>query len=52
MREAVNALVASRVLEIRRGDGTYVTSREPELLLSGIGSAVELLRDHAGPPVY
>src|SRR6185503_7891418 len=43
MREAVKALVVSRVLEIRRGDGTYVTSLEPELLLSGIGSAVELL---------
>lgn len=44
MREAVKALVVSRVLEIRRGDGTYVTSLEPELLLSGIRSAVELLR--------
>ncbi|GLP65007.1 GntR family transcriptional regulator [Streptomyces sp. TUS-ST3] len=43
-REAVKALVVSRVLEIRRGDGTYVTSLEPELLLSGVGSAVELLR--------
>jgi GntR family transcriptional repressor for pyruvate dehydrogenase complex len=32
------------VLEIRRGDGTYVTSLEPELLLGGIASAVELLR--------
>ena len=42
-REAVKALVVSRVLEIRRGDGTYVTSLEPELLLSGVGSAVELL---------
>ncbi|WP_030954486.1 FadR/GntR family transcriptional regulator, partial [Streptomyces sp. NRRL S-481] len=44
MREAVKALVVSRVLEIRRGDGTYVTSLEPEVLLSGVGSAVELLR--------
>ncbi|MFI8185767.1 FadR/GntR family transcriptional regulator [Actinacidiphila glaucinigra] len=44
MREAVKALVVARVLEIRRGDGTYVTSLEPELLLSSIGSAVELLR--------
>ncbi|MFD5320555.1 FadR/GntR family transcriptional regulator [Streptomyces sp. NPDC127098] len=43
-REAVKALVASRVLEIRRGDGTYVTSLEPRLLLEGIGEAVELLR--------
>src|SRR5688572_19566117 len=30
MREAVKALVVARVLEIRRGDGTYVTSLEPE----------------------
>ncbi|NUS16682.1 MAG: FadR family transcriptional regulator [Streptomyces sp.] len=44
MREAVKALVVARVLEIRRGDGTYVTSLEPALLLEGIGSAVELLR--------
>ncbi|MBS2966396.1 FCD domain-containing protein [Actinocrinis puniceicyclus] len=44
MREAVKALVVARVLEIRRGDGTYVTSLEPGVLLEGVGSAVELLR--------
>lgn len=44
MREAVKALAVARVLEIRRGDGTYVTSLEPALLLEGLGSAVELLR--------
>ncbi|WP_309111282.1 FadR/GntR family transcriptional regulator [Saccharothrix sp.] len=44
MREAVKALVVARVLEIRRGDGTYVTSLEPEVVLGGIASAVELLR--------
>jgi len=44
MREAVKALVVARVLEIRRGDGTYVTSLEPAVLLEGLGSAVELLR--------
>ncbi|MYS24170.1 MULTISPECIES: FadR/GntR family transcriptional regulator [unclassified Streptomyces] len=43
MREAVKALVVARVLEIKRGDGTYVTSLEPALLLEGLGSAVELL---------
>lgn len=43
-REAVKALVLARVLEIRRGDGTYVTSLEPGVLLEGLGSAVELLR--------
>ncbi|MBO3751227.1 FadR family transcriptional regulator [Streptosporangiaceae bacterium NEAU-GS5] len=44
MREAVKVLVMARVLEIRRGDGTYVTSLEPGLLLESLGSAVELLR--------
>ena len=44
MREAVRALVAARVLEVRRGSGTFVTSLEPRLLLEGIGEAVELLQ--------
>lgn len=44
MREAVRALVVARVLEVRRGTGTYVTSLEPELLLQGVGVAVELLQ--------
>jgi GntR family transcriptional repressor for pyruvate dehydrogenase complex len=43
MREAVKSLAVARVLEVRRGDGTYVTSLEPALLLDGIGGAVELL---------
>jgi GntR family transcriptional repressor for pyruvate dehydrogenase complex len=45
MREAVKALVHARVLDVRRGDGTYVTSLEPALLLEGVGFAVDLLRD-------
>ena len=44
MREAVRALVAARVLDIRRGNGTFVTSLQPRVLLDGIGRAVELLR--------
>ncbi|WP_222721302.1 FadR/GntR family transcriptional regulator [Actinomadura sp. HBU206391] len=44
LREAVKALVVARVLDVRRGDGTYVTSLEPRLLLQGVGLAVELLR--------
>lgn len=43
-REAVKALSLARVLEIRRGDGTYVTSLEPGVLLEGLGSAIELLQ--------
>jgi GntR family transcriptional repressor for pyruvate dehydrogenase complex len=44
-REAVRALVTTRVLDVRRGDGTYVTSLTPDLLLEGVGAAVELMRD-------
>ncbi|MFD0660202.1 FadR/GntR family transcriptional regulator [Thermocatellispora tengchongensis] len=33
------------MLDVRRGDGTYVTSLEPRLLLEGLGLAVELLQD-------
>jgi GntR family transcriptional regulator, transcriptional repressor for pyruvate dehydrogenase complex len=41
----VRALVTARVLDVRRGDGTYVTSLTPSLLLEGVGAAVELMRD-------
>lgn len=44
MREAVKALVVARVLDVRRGDGTYVTSLEPQLLLQNVAVAVELLQ--------
>lgn len=42
-REAVKALELARVLEVRRGDGTYVTSLAPGLLLEGLGNAVSLM---------
>jgi GntR family transcriptional repressor for pyruvate dehydrogenase complex len=45
MREAVRALEQAKVLSVRHGSGTYVTSLEPSLLLQGIALAVELLRD-------
>ena len=45
VREAVRGLVTARVLDVRRGDGTYVTSLRPELLLEGIGAAAELMQD-------
>ncbi|SBV25238.1 transcriptional regulator, GntR family [Micromonospora krabiensis] len=45
IREAVKVLESARVLDVRRGDGTYVTSLAPRLLLEGLGVAVELLRD-------
>lgn len=46
MREAVKALAVARVLDVRRGDGTYVTSLAPAVLLEGLGLAVELMQDH------
>lgn len=45
VREAVRALVTARVLDVRRGDGTFVTSLRPELLLAGIGAAAELMQE-------
>jgi GntR family transcriptional repressor for pyruvate dehydrogenase complex len=47
-REAVRALSSARVLDVRRGDGTYVTSLRPELLLEGIAFAVEVMHEESG----
>lgn len=45
MREAVKALEVIRVLDVRRGDGTYVTSLEPHLLLEAISFVVDMHDD-------
>lgn len=45
MREAVKALEVIRVLDVRRGDGTYVTSLEPRLLLEAMSFMVDLQLD-------
>jgi GntR family transcriptional repressor for pyruvate dehydrogenase complex len=42
LREAVRALALVGVLESRVGDGTYVTTLEPELLLTGVGFVSDL----------
>src|SRR6188472_1982906 len=44
LREAVRALSLARVLEVRQGDGTYVSSLEPGELLAPTLSATHLLR--------
>ena len=44
IREAVKVLESARVLDVRRGDGTYVTSLAPALLLEGVGFAIEMLQ--------
>lgn len=46
LREAVRALCAARVLEVRRGDGTYVSSLEPATLLGGLGLLSDLMTDN------
>lgn len=45
LREAVKALGMFRVLDVRRGDGTYVTSLEPALLSEAMAFVVELHQD-------
>jgi len=48
LREAVRALTLVGVLEPRQGDGTYVTSLEPDLLLAGTSFVSDLL---TGPTI-
>src|SRR5229473_3015014 len=43
MRAAVRAMSQLRVLEVRQGDGTYVTSLKPELLLESTSFVSHLL---------
>jgi GntR family transcriptional repressor for pyruvate dehydrogenase complex len=45
LREAVKSLEIIRVLDVRRGDGTYVTSLEPHLLLEALSFVVDLHQD-------
>ncbi|GIF73471.1 FadR/GntR family transcriptional regulator [Asanoa siamensis] len=45
LREAVRALSMIRVLDVRQGDGTYVTSLEPTLLLDALSFVVDFHRD-------
>ncbi len=45
LREAVRALSLIRILDVRQGDGTYVTSLDPQLLLEALGFVVDLHRD-------
>ena len=45
LREAVKALSLIRVLDVRQGDGTYVTSLEPDLLLEAMGFVVDFHHD-------
>jgi GntR family transcriptional regulator, transcriptional repressor for pyruvate dehydrogenase complex len=45
LREAVRALSLVRILDVRQGDGTYVTSLEAEVLLEAMSFMVDLHHD-------
>ncbi|MEU6081174.1 FadR/GntR family transcriptional regulator [Streptomyces sp. NPDC047108] len=45
LREAVRALALVRVLDVRQGDGTYVTGLAPQLLLEALSFVVDIHRD-------
>jgi len=45
LREAVKALEIIRVLDVRRGDGTYVTSLTPDTLLDAMSFVVDIHQD-------
>ena len=45
LREAVRALSLVNILDVRQGDGTYVTSLEPNLLLEALSFIVNFHRD-------
>jgi GntR family transcriptional repressor for pyruvate dehydrogenase complex len=45
LREAVRALSLVRILDVRQGDGTYVTSLDPGLLLDAVSFVIDFHRD-------
>jgi GntR family transcriptional repressor for pyruvate dehydrogenase complex len=45
LREAVKALSLIHVLDVRQGDGTYVTSLEPSVLLEAMAFVIDFHRD-------
>lgn len=47
LREAVRALSLMRVLDVRQGDGTYVTSLEPALLLEAMKFIMDFHHDES-----
>jgi GntR family transcriptional repressor for pyruvate dehydrogenase complex len=45
LREAVKALSLMHILDVRHGDGTYVSSLEPQVLLEAMSFVVDFHRD-------
>jgi GntR family transcriptional regulator, transcriptional repressor for pyruvate dehydrogenase complex len=46
LREGVRALTAMGVLDVKQGDGTFISSLEPELLLGPLSFLLDLHGDH------
>jgi len=46
IREAIRGLEMMRVLQVRHGEGIFVTSLDAPLLLEATGFAMQLMRDH------
>jgi GntR family transcriptional repressor for pyruvate dehydrogenase complex len=49
LREAVKALSLVNILDVRQGDGTYVTSLEPPVLLESLRFVLDFQRDASVP---
>ncbi|MER5834660.1 FadR/GntR family transcriptional regulator [Streptomyces sp. NPDC002130] len=52
LREAVRALAAMRILVARQGDGTYVSSLEPQLLLESLSFASDVSQGHTALQLF
>ena len=52
LREAVRALTVLRVLRARQGDGTYVTSLQPQLLTQPVSLVADIMSERAVLDVY
>src|SRR3954464_135594 len=44
LREAIRALSLIHIVDVRQGDGTYVTSMEPELLSEAVSFVIDFHR--------
>ncbi len=52
LREAVRALSQLRVLQVRQGNGTYVSSLQPDLLLESTGFVTDLMLGETAIHLY
>src|SRR5207237_7272067 len=46
VREAIRGLKMLRILDVRHGEGIFITSLDARLLLEVTGFAMQLMRDH------